>query len=141
MSTPHRFQLKRTKGWKMPEGAVNCGRPGAWCNPFAVVQYGTGYRLELFTRRGETKCANRADLARKHCPMPVETREKAVEAATAAFRELHDNPTSRHAIRHFLAGKPLGCWCKPGQPCHADHLLTIANAPEPEKADQPPAGH
>lgn len=26
-----------------------------------------------------------------------------------------------------LRGKNLACWCKPGQPCHADVLLEMAN--------------
>lgn len=26
-----------------------------------------------------------------------------------------------------LTGKNLACWCKPGQPCHADALLELAN--------------
>lgn len=29
-----------------------------------------------------------------------------------------------------LRGKNLACWCKPGEPCHADVLLEIANADE-----------
>ena len=30
-------------------------------------------------------------------------------------------------LRIDLAGKNLACWCKPGEPCHADVLLEIAN--------------
>lgn len=30
---PKRIQRKRTKGWKMPEGAVYVGRPTRWGNP------------------------------------------------------------------------------------------------------------
>jgi hypothetical protein len=26
-----------------------------------------------------------------------------------------------------LRGKNLACWCKPGEPCHADVLLELAN--------------
>lgn len=33
-------------------------------------------------------------------------------------------------IRHTLAGWNLACWCKPGDPCHGDVLLRIANTPE-----------
>ncbi len=33
---PQRIQRKRTKGWRMPEGAVYVGRPSKWGNPFAV---------------------------------------------------------------------------------------------------------
>lgn len=31
-------------------------------------------------------------------------------------------------IRRELAGKDVACWCKVGEPCHADVLLEIANA-------------
>lgn len=34
MSAPVRIQRKRTKGWRMPEGAVYVGRPTKWGNPF-----------------------------------------------------------------------------------------------------------
>lgn len=30
-------------------------------------------------------------------------------------------------IRKDLKGKNLACWCKPGEPCHADVLLELAN--------------
>ncbi len=35
---------------------------------------------------------------------------------------------NRKAIQEELRGKNLACWCRPGQPCHADVLLKIANA-------------
>ncbi|TBZ68002.1 DUF4326 domain-containing protein [Rhizobium leguminosarum bv. viciae] len=28
-----------------------------------------------------------------------------------------------------MRGFNLACWCKPGEPCHADILLEVANAP------------
>lgn len=30
-------------------------------------------------------------------------------------------------VRQELRGKNLACWCPPGEPCHADVLLRIAN--------------
>ena len=33
---PHRFQQKRTKGWKMPPNGVYVGRPTKWGNPFKI---------------------------------------------------------------------------------------------------------
>lgn len=33
---PLRIQRRRTKGYKMPPGAVYCGRPTKWGNPFVV---------------------------------------------------------------------------------------------------------
>lgn len=52
------------------------------------------------------------------------------EAAVAAFREWVETEASyawkgRAAID--LRGKNLACWCKVGEPCHADVLLELAN--------------
>lgn len=33
-------------------------------------------------------------------------------------------------IRGELRGRDLACWCPLDQPCHADVLLELANAPE-----------
>lgn len=33
---PQRIQRKRTKGWKMPDGAVYVGRPTKWGNPYGA---------------------------------------------------------------------------------------------------------
>ena len=51
-------------------------------------------------------------------------RAKAVE-----LFEQHQLKSSnfRLSIRHDLAGKDLLCWCPPGEPCHADALLRVAN--------------
>jgi hypothetical protein len=32
-----------------------------------------------------------------------------------------------------LRGKNLACWCPPDEPCHADVLLELANAPIADK--------
>lgn len=47
----------------------------------------------------------------------------------------------RHAIAHCcepiwqdLKGKNLACWCKLGEPCHADILLELLNPKLPKKA-------
>jgi hypothetical protein len=37
---------------------------------------------------------------------------------------------TKQDIREQLRGKDLACWCPLNQPCHADVLLEIANAPE-----------
>jgi hypothetical protein len=56
--------------------------------------------------------------------------------ANAQFRRLVDDspPGSqwhRETIPRHLRGWNLACPCKPGEECHADYLLTIANAEEP----------
>src|SRR5690348_3995079 len=40
MSEPRRIQRKRTKGWRMPEGAVYVGRGTRWGNPFVLKTRG-----------------------------------------------------------------------------------------------------
>ena len=38
---------------------------------------------------------------------------------------------AKRAYMQDLRGKNLACWCKLGDPCHADVLLEIANASPP----------
>ena len=33
---PKRIQLRRTRGWRKPEGAVIVSRPSRWANPFKI---------------------------------------------------------------------------------------------------------
>jgi hypothetical protein len=35
-----RIQRRRTRGWRMPEGAIYVGRPTRWGNPFPPERYG-----------------------------------------------------------------------------------------------------
>jgi Domain of unknown function (DUF4326) len=37
------------------------------------------------------------------------------------------NPGFVEDARNELQGKNLACWCKPGEDCHADILLEMAN--------------
>jgi len=39
-ATPHRIQVRRTKGWRLPTDAVYVGRPSRWGNPFVVGRDG-----------------------------------------------------------------------------------------------------
>ena len=55
------------------------------------------------------------------------------DQAVALFRRyLADHPELTAAARQELAGKDLACWCKPGELCHADIWLAVANG----KADR-----
>ena len=95
---PERIQRRRTKGWRMPEGAVYVGRPTKWGNlfpkgpvvfGFAIVDEVMEFRL-LVTGEGQW-------------PYQKEAQSE-------------------------LKGKDLACWCPLDQPCHADVLMEIANA-------------
>ena len=108
---PVRIQRKRTKGWKMPEGAVYVGRPTKW---------GNRWTPELYWSAGFSGSLR---VATQHC----------VEAYRAWLGGVHH---WAHGIPLFpapdvseLRGKDLACWCPLDQPCHADVLLEIANAP------------
>lgn len=108
---PERIQLRRTKGWRKPEGAIVVTRPTKWGNPWRV---------------GSTTWTVLPGGVIDREPHPPLTAEQAVESYRNSVT--HD-PLFAEAIRAELAGRDLCCWCPPGQPCHADVLLEIANAP------------
>lgn len=98
MSTPRRIQLSRQPGWRMPPDTVNCARPGKWGNMFHVGDFGDA--------------------------------QQCVSAYRNWLEECLAHPTTRNVTRlalQKLRGKDLACWCKPGEPCHADVLLEVAN--------------
>jgi len=114
---PKRIQMSRKKGWRKPEGAVYVGRPTKWGNPFLVSN-------AVATGKYRAGCTVAGHL------IGVPTVEDAVECYRLY---LNDKPELVTNAREELAGKDLGCWCKMGDPCHADVLLEIANAPDMER--------
>lgn len=118
MSTPKRIQRKRTKGWRMPEGAVYVGRPSRWGNCFSLS--GDEPHVDIVGPDGW------------FTPWYFPTRRAATEHAVKAFRwHLENRPNvtgfAAEDVRRELAGRDLACWCPLDQPCHADVLLEIAN--------------
>jgi hypothetical protein len=57
------------------------------------------------------------------------------ESAVDAYRRLIAAGAYLRQNLHEIRGKNLACWCALDQPCHADVLLEIANAPEAAKRD------
>jgi hypothetical protein len=99
--TPHRVQLRRTKGWRMPPDTVKVDRSTPWGNPFVVGR--DGDRAECVARFARVlagDCTSEAERAR---------RARAV------------------AKRGELKGKNLACWCALDAPCHGDALLRFAS--------------
>ena len=45
---PKRIQRKRSKGWRMPEGAVYVGRPTQWGNPYHMGELSRERVIELY---------------------------------------------------------------------------------------------
>lgn len=108
---PKRIQRKRTKGWRMPPNTVSVCRPGKWGNPFTIG----GINWIPVDDSGVWS-------KEPHEPL---TREQAVKCFEHAMRfSLGYDPD----YLAELAGKNLACWCKPGDACHADVLLELANA-------------
>src|SRR6266511_5452317 len=49
-SSPRRVQLRRTRGWRKPPGAVVISRPGKWGNPYRVSEHGLAGALARYRR-------------------------------------------------------------------------------------------
>jgi hypothetical protein len=45
--TPKRIQLRRTPGWRKPQGAIVVARRTKWGNPFPVAKYGRAEAVRL----------------------------------------------------------------------------------------------
>jgi hypothetical protein len=103
---PERIQRRRTKGWRMPAGAVAVTRPGRFGNPWSVAKA----REAGFTGTDAEVAALCVGMFRNgmRAGVPV------CQPIIAALPELR--------------GKHLACWCPLDQPCHADVLLALANA-------------
>ena len=114
---PKRIQRKRTKGWRMPEGAVNVCRPTIWGNPF--VHDDTAQAVEAYR-----KLISGGSVMFEMGPGKLQY-----------ARRFHPNTLHwaysdyvRDHI-HELRGKDLVCFCALDKPCHADVLLRLANMP------------
>ncbi len=45
---PRRIQLRRTKGWRKPPGAVVIPRPTRWGNPYSLAELGHAGAVALY---------------------------------------------------------------------------------------------
>lgn len=103
---PKRIQLSRRKGWRMPPNTVKVDRSTKWGNPF-VGDKAACVKAFRGLRTGNVSVSVGPD-------QPITGM-----AWIPAFEQPSLEP---------LRGKDLACWCKPGDPCHADVLLELANA-------------
>lgn len=108
--TPQRIQLSRARGWRMPPNTVKVDRTTPWGNPFIVGAQGNAAQCVYFFAMLLT---GHILLDSREC---IERQE-----AMLAFLKLETPWYAR------LRGKNLACWCRIGQPCHADLLLDLAN--------------
>lgn len=99
---PRRIQLRRTRGWRKPDGAIVVARPTRWGNPFT----GNGDRALAVARYREWL-------------------EGPSDYRIGRGKHWYTRPLAEEL--QSLRGKDLCCWCPPGQPCHAEVLLEWAN--------------
>lgn len=133
---PKRIQLRRTKGWRIPPGTVKVDRSTKWGNPFNFKDSAHCWTALSYGCKGDPAGRQQASVLAfrewvEHgqamtltgCglyigkDMPIATSPDV--AATT--------PPAIETIQAELRGKDLACWCRPGEPCHADVLLELAN--------------
>lgn len=109
-----RIQRKRTAGWRMPVDTVSVTRPGKFGNPFTIqAAIDSGYANPDTAQRFIVDCF------------------RDWIGPSRSGRDWWQGPESdrrRKAILDGLStlrGKNLACWCKIGEPCHADVLLDL----------------
>lgn len=113
---PVRIQLRRTKGWRKPEGAVVVSRPSKWGNPW-VVGIDPVWVIQNHP----------------HAPQTITSRPSTADDAVNWYRDcIEDDPLlnlgwTLAEMRAALAGRDLACWCPLDAPCHGDVLLELAN--------------
>lgn len=119
--SPQRIQLRRTKGWRKPDGAIVVARPSRWGNPFTVENcIDAGF-------------ATTTEQARKVCVEAFRDWLNGNRWADGSGVAADERLAAYLASIPDLAGHDLACWCPLEDadgnraPCHADVLLQLAN--------------
>jgi hypothetical protein len=128
-----RIQLRRTPGWRMPEGAVKVDRSTRWGNIFwrgqRVISPGA-YGCIASPYNG---CRATGTYGAPPRGFTIRRVRSDAEAVALFISYVYHDPSGWPPceIRHYLAGHDLACWCKlppPGESdiCHARVLLDLA---------------
>jgi hypothetical protein len=125
---PERIQLRRTRGWRKPEGAIVVARPSRWGNPYTVGAVGVAWSGET---GGDAGFYGERRVWVDSAPLGPLTAEQSVSlyrddlVANLADPDPHFDDL-RDALAE-LAGHDLACWCPLDAPCHGDVLLELAS--------------
>lgn len=117
MTDPRRIQLRRTKGWRKPEGAVVVARPSIFGNPWTVqLLLDEGYSVDREEAQSDA----------------VYLYDRWLDGTLPVEAPSDPQPWEERRVRildnlHLLRGRDLGCWCRLSWPCHVDCLLPRAN--------------
>ncbi|MBX9793454.1 MAG: DUF4326 domain-containing protein [Burkholderiaceae bacterium] len=131
--TPQRVQLRRTKGWRMPADAIKVDRSTRWGNPFCASSIARPHDAEVRLAGGASWWTrSRWTTADTVAMYDAWMRGDAVcDAATGEPlpKQVVDALPARPDV-HLLRQQHLACWCRLGEPCHADVLLRLAASSE-----------
>jgi hypothetical protein len=88
-------------------------------------------RIQMSRRKGWRKPPNTVYVGRPgRFGNPFSVEEHGRAAAIALYEAWILEPAQAPLLaeaRATLRGRNLGCWCRPGLPCHADVLLRLVN--------------
>lgn len=136
--TPIRIQRSRQHKQVSPNGLpiVYCGRGSRWGNPFRVVKCIGQWGVRI----SEASDQRQIDVFLEVCKGFYSTKEEAAKHAVKCYikyshpyehggsmQDLLISSAFVDEAIESLAGKNLSCWCKPGETCHVDWLLEVAN--------------
>lgn len=117
--TPERIQLRHTRGWRKPPGAIVVSRPSRWGNPFVI----NGVDVVIDVDTDQDWYVPDGNARR----FAVQRFTERLHADGLRGRLPGDPRITLDDVRHNLAGHDLGCCCPLDQACHADILLEVAN--------------
>jgi len=144
---PVRLQLSRKRGFNLQRlsmetnglEAVNVARPGKFGNPFDFRKSEFCWLALSYGCRADRAGRQAASvLAFEEWITPIDDKklvkmERGIsfgndKESIAIGPRIEAGPPPPFAeLVADLAGKNLACWCKPGEPCHVDILLRLAN--------------
>jgi hypothetical protein len=131
VSAPIRVQLRRTKGWRIPENTVKVDRSSIFGNPFfshpglprSRSFEAMCFRDWIYEQLGAVRIGTSEQRDFRQFMQQMSCVD--VVALRAKGERMKDGI-------HLLRGKNLACWCPLIShgcycPCHADVLLSFAN--------------
>lgn len=129
---PVRLQRSRTKGWRMPEGAVYVGRPTEWGNSAKAGDCGD---CRWGPHDGEHRPMSQAAAVAEYRMLWEVHVQVEADIGKMTPEELRLTGVSGVQVDLFadIRGRDLACWCPLEDangnrvPCHADVLLELAN--------------
>ena len=101
----------------MPPNTVKVDRSTKWGNPFVSHHPGSAMEKPMTPLMSVNTFASLLKKEGAWFPVPLPWPKGKIPKQLTTIEDVISE----------LRGKNLACWCEPGQPCHADVLLELAN--------------